>query len=225
MLPMRVLLLMMIVRLIILHISFPFLALQITPPTTGSSTANRIIQIIPLKLIVIELFLPRLRRREVRIVDISIPTLRSIRSSIGIRIAIPTTSSTFLTTLLALSSLRFGLFQQSPLLGLALTVLSILDLVLPNQRPWFLAEDGFVFAEFADPERVFRRTVVVVRVLLLQFALAGGEAEFLGGCATARFGGLGCGLLSLGVRVGGLRWEWRCWVGGCWDHISGLLER
>jgi hypothetical protein len=78
----------------------------------------------------------------------------------------------FLARLLALAPLHPGLFQQPPLLCQTFALLSVLDLVLPDQGHGRMAEDVLVLAEFAYPGLAWG--VVEVGVLLLNATLAGG---------------------------------------------------
>ena len=64
---------------------------------------------------------------------------------------------------------HLGLFEETALLCGFLALLAVFDLELPDQRIRRFTEDGFVFAEFADPHFVssgFGQTVVVLVFLL-----------------------------------------------------------
>lgn len=107
----------------------------------------------------------------------------------------------FLACLLPLASLHACLLEQSTLLCKPAPLLSVLHLVLSDQGLRRSSEDVFVFAELADPEVVASRTVVVVRVLLLELALSSGKGIlFAGGTTRFGFGRLGWRLLT-GCRL------------------------
>ena len=72
-----------------------------------------------------------------------------------------------LRLLLALTSLQLGLLEQSTLLSQPSPLLSILDLILPNQSVRRLPKDRFVLAEFAYPDILWCWWVLYVRIFLL----------------------------------------------------------
>jgi hypothetical protein len=79
---------------------------------------------------------------------------------------------TTLRSLLALAVLHLRLLEQPTFLGSLLAFRAVFNLVRTNQGVWRNSKDVFVFAEFADPQVIASWTVVVVRILLLHFALS-----------------------------------------------------
>lgn len=110
--------------------------------------------------------------------------------------------------LLILATSHLGLLEQSLLLGLALPLMTVLDLILPDQRFRRTAKDAFVLAKLADPDVIQARRVVEICVLLLDSALTCGQGVDLSWRTLLL---AGCGL--------GLGWLVRLWHG---TGLSGL---
>lgn len=113
-----------------------------------------------------------------------------------------------LAALLAFAAFALGFLEEALLVFGLFACLAVLDFVAADKSVWRDAEYVFVLAEFADPEVVAGRTVVVICVFLLKLALSGGQGVFFA-CAAAGLG-FGCwgrllltadGLVVCGHRI------------------------
>ena len=95
---------------------------------------------------------------------------------------------------LILPPLHFGLLEQSFFLRQSLPLLTILNLILPNQSLWWTTKNTLVFTKLANPEIFDTRRVVKVGILLLDFSLACSQridtarGPFLLPASVGRFG-------------------------------------
>jgi hypothetical protein len=104
-----------------------------------------------------------------------------------------------LAGLLALAALHPRLLEQTTLLGEPLALLSVLPLVLADQRHGLVAKDVLELAELADPGILGR--VVEVCILLLDAALVGSVLVQLPRAALGLRGRRGLLLLWLGALL------------------------
>lgn len=77
-----------------------------------------------------------------------------------------------LTTFLGLSTLGLGLLQKSFSISFLLSSSAVLKFILSNQGSWFLAEDTFVLAKFANPDLLLLWGILAIVLFLHLLTIA-----------------------------------------------------